>query len=34
LNDAGFAEISTVAVEIGKMLGGWMKQTKAHEGKS
>ena len=34
LNDAGFAEISTMAVEIGKMLGGWMKQTKAHEGKS
>ena len=34
LNDAGFAEISTMAVEIGKMLGGWMKQTKAHESKS
>ncbi|OGG75927.1 hypothetical protein A3A41_00530 [Candidatus Kaiserbacteria bacterium RIFCSPLOWO2_01_FULL_54_22] len=31
LNDAGFAELSTISVEIGRMLGGWIKQTKARE---
>lgn len=30
LNDAGFAELSTACVEIGRMIGGWLKTTKAH----
>lgn len=28
VNDAGYAELSEKAIEIGKMLGGWIKQTK------
>ena len=28
LGDAGFAELSELTVEIGKMLGGWIKETK------
>ena len=28
LNDAGFAEISEKTVEIGKMIGGWIKSIK------
>ncbi|MFZ1654589.1 MAG: four helix bundle protein [Candidatus Moraniibacteriota bacterium] len=28
LNDSGYAELSGKAVEIGKMIGGWIKQTK------
>jgi len=34
LNDAGFAELAEACVEIGKMLGGWIKTTKAHESES
>ncbi len=32
INDAGFAELSTLSVEIGRMLGGWIKATKTREG--
>ncbi len=28
VNDAGYAEISLLGVEIDRMLGGWIKQTK------
>lgn len=28
LNDAGFAELSEKYIEIGKMLGGWIKSIK------
>lgn len=31
LNDAGFAEISKIIIEIGKMLGGWIKSEKSRE---
>lgn len=31
INDAGFAELSTLSVEIGRMLGGWIKATKTRE---
>jgi hypothetical protein len=31
LNDASFAELSEKCVEIGKMLGGWIKHTNARE---
>ena len=31
LNDAGFAELAAKNVEIGKILGGWIKNTKAPE---
>lgn len=34
LNDAGFAELATMSVEIGRMLGGWLKVTKAYDDKS
>lgn len=34
LNDAGFAELAEACVEIGKMVGGWLKTTKAHESES
>ena len=29
LNDAGFAELSEKTIEIGKLLGGWIRNTKA-----
>ena len=28
INDAGYAELSELGVEIGRMLGGWIKKTK------
>lgn len=28
INDAGYAEISERSVELGRMIGGWIKQTK------
>ncbi|HQU07539.1 MAG TPA: four helix bundle protein [Candidatus Paceibacterota bacterium] len=28
INDAGFASLSEQVVEIGKMIGGWIKSTK------
>ncbi len=28
INDAGFAALSERAVEIGRMIGGWIKKTK------
>lgn len=31
LNDAGFAELAEASVEIGRMIGGWLKTTKAHD---
>jgi hypothetical protein len=34
LNDAGFAELAEGTVEIGRMIGGWMKATKAHDKES
>jgi len=29
VSDAGYAELSRQALEIGRMIGGWIKQTKA-----
>lgn len=31
LNDAGYAELSEKCVEIGKMIGGWMRATKTRD---
>ncbi|MEI6650056.1 MAG: four helix bundle protein [Candidatus Moraniibacteriota bacterium] len=31
LNDAGYAELSGYGVEIGKMIGGWLKKTTESE---
>lgn len=31
LNDAGFAHLSTLSVEVSRMLGGWIKATKTRE---
>lgn len=31
LNDAGFAELAGQIVVLGKMLGGWIKQTKTRK---
>jgi hypothetical protein len=28
INDAGFASLSEQTIEIGKMIGGWIKSTK------
>lgn len=30
INDAGFASLSEQVIEIGRMVGGWLKETKAH----
>ena len=34
LTDAGYAELSSACVEIGRMIGGWIKATKAHDKES
>lgn len=31
LTDGGFAELSAKNIEVGKILGGWIKNTKAPE---